>query len=42
LLLLGTGWVLDRIARLRETSDRINKMGKINPHSGTVNLVNPV
>jgi len=43
LLLLGTGWVLDRIARLRETSDRINKMDKITgPSSNPVNLVNPV
>jgi len=42
LLLLGTGWVLDRIERLRETSDRINKTDKIKPHSGAVNLVNSV
>ena len=42
LLLLGTGWVLDRIARLRATGDRINNTDKIKTHSGTVNLINPV
>ncbi|HBB98187.1 MAG TPA: exosortase [Blastocatellia bacterium] len=43
LLLLGTGWVLDRIARLGKTTDRINKMDKITSHSSNpVNLVNPV
>ena len=43
LLLLGTGWVLDRIARFGKTTDRINKMDKITSHtSNPVNLVNPV
>ena len=43
LLLLGTGWVLDRLARLGGTSDRINKTDKITNHSSNpVNLVNPV
>jgi len=43
LLLLGTGWVLDRIARLGKTNDKINKMDKITSHSSNpVNLVNPV
>ena len=40
LLLLGTGWFLDRLARLGKTSDGMNK---ITSHSGNpVNLVNPV
>jgi exosortase len=43
LLLLGTGWVLDRLARLGETNQRINEMNKITSHPGNpVNLVNPV
>jgi exosortase len=43
LLLLGTGWVLDRLARLGETNERINEMNKITSHpSNPVNLVNPV
>ena len=43
LLLLGTGWVLDRLAQLGEASDRINKMDMITSHSSKpVKLVNPV
>src|SRR5437868_8036482 len=43
LLLLGTGWFLDRLARLRKTTDKIDKMAKITNRSGNpVNLVNPV
>jgi hypothetical protein len=43
LLLLGTGWVLDRLARLGKTSDGINKVDKITNHSGNpVKLVSPV
>ena len=43
LLLLGTGWFLDRLARLRKTTDKIDKMDKITNRSGNpVNLVNPV
>ena len=43
LLLFATGWVIDRVARLRKTTDRINKMDKITNHSAnSVNLVNPV
>ena len=42
-LLFATGWVLDRIARLRKSTDRINKMDKIPTASrNPVNLVNPV
>jgi len=42
LLLLGTGWVLDRLARLG-TNDRINKRDKTTNHSSNpVKLVNPV
>jgi len=43
LLLLGTGWFLDRLARLRKRTDKIDKMDKITNRSGNpVNLVNPV
>jgi len=43
LLLLGTGWVLDRLAGLGKTKDRINEMNKITNQSGNhLNLVNPV
>lgn len=43
LLLLGTGWVLDRLARFGKTTDKINKIDKIASHSSNpVNLVNPV
>src|SRR5256714_1422043 len=42
LLLLGTGWVLDRGARLGKTADRIDKRDKMPTHAGTVNLANPV
>ena len=42
-LLLGTGWVLDRIARLRKTTDRIDKTDQITSRSANpVKLVNPV
>ena len=42
-LLFAIGWVLDCIARLRKTTDRINKMNKITTTSrNPVNLVNPV
>ncbi|HEY0348756.1 MAG TPA: exosortase [Pyrinomonadaceae bacterium] len=42
LLLLGTGWFLDRLARLG-TTDRVNKRDKTTNHSSNpVNLVNPV
>lgn len=43
LLLLGTGWLLDRIAQIRKTTDSIEKMDRITNHSSNpVNLVNPV
>ena len=42
-LLLGTGWVLDRIARLRKTTGRIDKTDQITSRSANpVKLVNPV
>jgi hypothetical protein len=42
-LLFATGWVIDRVARLRKTADRINKKDKIaNRSANSVNLVNPV
>src|SRR5437764_12630222 len=34
LLLLGTGWCLDRLTRLRKTTDKIDKMDKITNRSG--------
>src|SRR5437868_7079278 len=42
LLLLGTGWLVDRGARLGKTADRIDKRDKMPTHAGTVNLANPV
>jgi exosortase len=39
-LLLATGWILDRVARLRKTTDKMNKI--TNRSGNSVNLVNPV
>ena len=43
LMLFGSGWAIDRLARFRKTTDRTNKMDKItNRSANSVNLVNPV
>lgn len=41
-LLFATGWLLDRVARLRKPTDRTNQMDKIRTSGNRVNVVNPV
>ncbi|SRR5581483_9536323 len=43
IMLFGTGWVIDRLAKFRKAVARINKMNKMtNRSANSVNLVNPV
>lgn len=41
-LLFATGWLLDRVARFRKTTGRINRIDKIRTSGNRVNVVTPV